>query len=166
MVPGAYLATALVVGAASAFILLRDRDHAASKVALRMAVGMFALVAPLQLMIGDAAGKQILHTQPGKLTAIEAIRETKPGQAFHLAAWPDRRVAGNRWEISIPKLGSLITAGDANASITGLKAPAAATSTTACLGSRWPARSPPRSPLAPRSNSRASGGFHAPATAM
>ena len=121
MVLAAYLVTALVVGAASAFTLLRDRDQAESKVALRMAIGMFALVAPLQLLVGDAAGKQILHTQPSKLAAIEAFWDTRAGQAFHIVAWPDRGIAGNRWEVSIPKLGSLITAGDANARITGLK---------------------------------------------
>jgi cytochrome d ubiquinol oxidase subunit I len=125
MVLAAYLATALVVGAASALILLRARDQPESKVALRMAIGMFALVAPLQLLIGDAAGKQILHTQPSKLAAIEAFWDTRPGQAFHIVAWPDRTIAGNDWEISIPRLGSLITAGDANATVTGLKAFAA-----------------------------------------
>ena len=121
MVLAAYLVTALVVGAASAFTLLRDRDQAESKMALRMAIGMLALVAPLQLIVGDAAGKQILHTQPSKLAAVEAFWDTKAGQAFHIVAWPDRNIAGNRWEVSIPRLGSLITAGDANARITGLK---------------------------------------------
>jgi cytochrome d ubiquinol oxidase subunit I len=121
MVLAAYLVTALVVGAASAFTLLRDPRQAESKTALRMAIGMFALVAPLQLFVGDAAGKQILHTQPSKLAAVEAFWDTKAGQAFHIVAWPDRTIAGNRWEVSIPRLGSLITAGDANARITGLK---------------------------------------------
>jgi len=121
MVLAAYLVTALVVGAASAFTLLRDRDQPESKMALRMAIGMFALVAPLQLIVGDAAGKQILHTQPSKLAAVEAFWDTRAGQAFHIVAWPDRSIAGNRWEVSIPRLGSLITAGDANARIIGLK---------------------------------------------
>ncbi len=121
MVLAAYLVTALVVGAASAFTLLRHRDQPESRVALRMAIGMYAIVAPLQLIVGDAAGKQILHTQPSKLAAIEAFWDTRPGQAFHIVAWPDRSIAGNRWEVSIPKLGSLITAGDANAPVTGLK---------------------------------------------
>jgi cytochrome d ubiquinol oxidase subunit I len=121
MVLAAFLVTALVVGAASAFTMLRDKEQTESKVALRMAIGMFAVVAPLQLIVGDAAGKQILHTQPSKLAAIEAFWDTRPGQAFHIVAWPDRGIAGNRWELSIPKLGSWITAGDADASVTGLK---------------------------------------------
>jgi len=122
MVLAAYLVTALVVGAASAFILLKNKDQAESSVALRMAIGMFAIVAPLQLFVGDYAGKHIRADQPSKLAAIEAFWETKSGQPFHIIAWPDRKIAGNRFEVSIPRLGSLITAGDADATVTGLKA--------------------------------------------
>jgi cytochrome d ubiquinol oxidase subunit I len=122
MVLAAYLVTALAVGAASAFILLKDKDQPESRVALRMAIGMFAVIAPLQLFVGDYAGKHIRTDQPSKLAAIEAFWETKAGQPFHIVAWPDRKIAGNRFEVSIPKLGSLITAGDANATVTGLKA--------------------------------------------
>jgi cytochrome d ubiquinol oxidase subunit I len=122
MVLAAYLATALMVGAASAFALIKDPARPESRIALRMAVGMCLLVAPLQLLVGDWAGRDILHRQPSKLAAIEAFWDTKPGQAFHIAAWPDRGIQGNRWEISIPRLGSLITAGDAGATVTGLKA--------------------------------------------
>ncbi|HEY3947534.1 cytochrome ubiquinol oxidase subunit I [Phenylobacterium sp.] len=122
MVLAAYLTTALAVGAASAFRLLKAPGEAESELALKMAIGMFAIVAPLQLVVGDASGKQVLRVQPAKLGAIEAFWDTKPGQAFHIVAWPDRSVAANRWEISVPKLGSLITAGSVDAKVTGLKA--------------------------------------------
>ncbi|WP_372786765.1 cytochrome ubiquinol oxidase subunit I [Phenylobacterium sp.] len=122
MVLAAYLTTALVVGAASAWRVLKDRDEDESCIALKMAIGMFAIVAPLQLLAGDMSGKQALRYQPAKLAAIEAFWDTKPGQAFHIVAWPDRTAQANRWELSIPKLGSLITAGDVNAEVKGLKA--------------------------------------------
>src|SRR4051812_37838014 len=54
MVLAAYLSTALVVAGASAFQLLKAPGQAESKIALRMAVAMFAIVAPLQLYVGDA----------------------------------------------------------------------------------------------------------------
>jgi cytochrome d ubiquinol oxidase subunit I len=57
-----------------------------------------------------------------KLAAIEGFWETKAGQAFHVIAWPDRKLAANRWEVSIPKLGSWVTTGDANARVEGLRA--------------------------------------------
>ena len=122
MVLAAFLTTSLVVAAASAWRLLKDADEEESCLALKMAIGMFAIVAPLQLLAGDMSGKLLLEVQPAKLAAIEAFWDTKAGQAFHIAAWPDRAAEANRWEISIPKLGSLITAGDVNAKVEGLKA--------------------------------------------
>jgi cytochrome d ubiquinol oxidase subunit I len=121
MVLAAYLSTALVVGAASAFVLLREPRQAESRIALRMAIGMCLVVAPLQLLVGDASGKDVTHRQPTKLAAIEAFWDTRTAEPFHIVAWPDRAVAANRFEISIPRLGSWITAGDANATIRGLK---------------------------------------------
>lgn len=87
-----------------------------------MAIGMFAIVAPLQLVAGDASGKEVLRVQPAKLAAIEAFWETKSEEAFHIVAWPDQAAAANRWELSIPRLGSQITAGSADAVVTGLDA--------------------------------------------
>ena len=122
MVLAAYLSTALMVGGASAWQLLRRPDQPESKLALRMAIGMFAIVAPLQLLVGDAAGKLVAELQPSKLAAIEGFWETRAGQAFHVIAWPDRAAQANDFEVSIPRLGSWITRGDANATVAGLKA--------------------------------------------
>ena len=120
MVLAAYLTTALVVGAASAWRLLKGLEDEAC-IALRMAIGMFAIVAPLQLVVGDLSGKEVEKLQPAKLAAIEAFWETRTEQPFHIAAWPDRAIAGNRFEISVPKMGSFITAGRTDAKVQGLK---------------------------------------------
>jgi cytochrome bd ubiquinol oxidase subunit I len=121
MTLAAYLTTSLVVGAASAWRILRRGQEAESSLALRMAIGMFAIVAPLQLVVGDLAGKEMLHVQPAKLAAVEAFWETRTEQPFHIAAWPDRAREGNRFELSIPKIGSLITSGSMATEIKGLK---------------------------------------------
>jgi len=121
MVLAAYLSTALVVGAASAFMLLKRPGQAESRIALRMAIGMALVVAPLQLLVGDAAGKQVAEVQPAKLAAIEAFWDTKGHQAFNVIAWPDRGVQANRFALAVPELGSWITHGRADAVVTGLK---------------------------------------------
>jgi cytochrome d ubiquinol oxidase subunit I len=121
MVLAAFLTTALVVGAASAWRLLREPRQAESRIALRMAIGMMLLVAPLQLLIGDASGKQVGQVQPAKLAAIEAFWDTRAHQPFNLVAWPDRTLQGNRWALAVPELGSWITHGRADAVVTGLK---------------------------------------------
>jgi len=122
MVLAAYLTTALVVGAASAWRILKRGADEAPCLGLRMAIGMFAVVAPLQLVVGDLSGKEVMRVQPAKLAAIEAFWDTRTEQPFHIAAWPDRATESNRFEISVPKVGSLITAGRADAEVKGLKA--------------------------------------------
>ena len=121
MVLAAYLSTALMVGAASAWMLLRDPKQLESRIALRMAVGMALIVAPMQLLLGDASGKLVAEVQPAKLAAIEAFWDTKTHQAFNVVAWPDRVTQSNRFALSIPDLGSLITHGSADAVVRGLK---------------------------------------------
>ena len=122
MVLAAFLTTSLVVGAASAWRLLKRPDEEESNLALKMAIGMFAIVAPLQLLAGDISGKQVLQVQPAKLAAIEAFWDTKTDQAFHIVALPDMQGETNSWELSIPRLGSLITTGSTEVEIKGLKA--------------------------------------------
>jgi len=121
MVMAAYLSTALVVGAASAFMMLKRQGHAESRIALRMAVGMALVVAPLQLLIGDTAGKQVGELQPAKLAAIEGFWDTRAHQPFDVVAWPDRAIQGDRFHIQIPEFGSVVTHGHADAVVHGLK---------------------------------------------
>ncbi|MDD3837569.1 MAG: cytochrome ubiquinol oxidase subunit I [Phenylobacterium sp.] len=120
MVLAAYLTTALVVAAAAAWRLLKSPGEKESAIALRMAIGMFAMVAPLQLVVGDISGKQMLESQPSKMAAIEAFWETRAEQPFHVIAWPDRETESNRFELSIPKIGSWIVAGETTAEVPGL----------------------------------------------
>ena len=121
MALAAYLTTALVVGGASAWRLLRQPKEEESRLALRMAIGMFAIVAPLQLLVGDLSGKEVERLQPAKLAAIEAFWETRTEQPFHILAWPDRAAEGNRFALSVPKVGSFITGGSIGAEVKGLK---------------------------------------------
>jgi cytochrome bd ubiquinol oxidase subunit I len=122
MVLAAYLSTALVVGGASAWRLLRRPDEAESRLALRMAIGMFAIVAPLQLFVGDQSGRLVAVLQPSKLAAIEGFWETRADQPFHVIAVPDRAIQADRDDVSIPELGSWVTHGSTGAVVTGLKA--------------------------------------------
>ena len=122
MVLAAYLTTSLVVGAASAYQLLKTPNQTESKIALRMAIGMFAIVAPLQLLAGDVSGKLAEQLQPAKIAAVEGFWDTRTEQPFHIIAWPDRATQSNRFEISVPRVGSWLMTGDAESKVPGLKA--------------------------------------------
>jgi cytochrome d ubiquinol oxidase subunit I len=122
MVLAAYLSTALAVGGASAWRLLRRPGEAESRLALRMAIGMFAIVAPLQVLVGDQSGRLVAVLQPAKLAAIEGFWTTRAEQPFEVLAWPDRATQADDFEVAIPKLGSWITHGSTSAVVPGLKA--------------------------------------------
>lgn len=112
MLLAAFLTTALVVGAASAFQVLRARvrggETDASRIALVMAVGMIAVTAPLQLLAGHWSGEVAHHHQPSKLAAIEGYWETRADQPLHLFGIPDRSTQSNHLEVSIPGVGNLV----------------------------------------------------------
>jgi cytochrome d ubiquinol oxidase subunit I len=126
MLLAAYLTTALVVGAVSAWRLLRARRDPditgvpESRVSLAMAVGLVAVAAPLQLWAGHWSGEVAHEHQPSKLAAIEGYWETRPDQPLHLFGIPNRDLQANRFEVSIPGLGNLIQGEARDEPITGL----------------------------------------------
>jgi len=122
MVLAAFLTTAMVVAGASAFALLKGRALPESRTAIRMAVLMMAIVAPLQVIVGHESGVVAHHHQPAKVAAIEGWWTTQAGQPTHLFAWPDEAGERNHLEVSIPKFGSWFVTGDADAELQGLDA--------------------------------------------
>ncbi len=126
MVTAAYLTTALVVLAVGARHVMAGRQIAEGRTMMRMAIGMLATLAPLQLFIGDEHGLNTLAHQPIKIAAMEAHWDgSKPG-ALVLFAWPDEASETNRYQLAIPKAGSLILTHDLNGLFPGLKSVSAA----------------------------------------
>jgi cytochrome d ubiquinol oxidase subunit I len=120
MVTAAYLTTAIVVLAVGARYSLAGRHAEEASVMMRMAVGLIAIVAPLQLLIGDQHGLNTLRYQPVKIAAMEAHWDgSKPGD-FELFAWPDQKAEINRFAISLPHVASLIITHDPNGLFPGL----------------------------------------------
>src|SRR5690606_5669251 len=67
MVLAAFLTTAMVVAGASAFALLKNRAIAEGRTAIRMAILMMAIVAPLQVLVGHESGLVAIEHQPAKV---------------------------------------------------------------------------------------------------
>ena len=108
MLTAAYLTTAFVVLAVGARYLVAGRHEEDARTMVRMAIGMIAVLAPLQLFLGDQHGLNTLKHQPMKIAAIEAHWDgSKPGD-FEIFAWPDEKAEINRFAISIPRGSSLI----------------------------------------------------------
>jgi len=121
MLNAAYLTTSLVVLVVGARYLLANRHVDEGRTMMRMGLGMVAILAPLQLVIGDLHGLNTAKHQPAKIAAMEAHWDgSKPGD-FHIFAWPDREAETNRFAISIPKAASLVITHDPNGLFPGLK---------------------------------------------
>ena len=120
MLNAAYLTTGFVVLAVGARYLVAGRNVEEGRIMLRMAIGLTAILAPLQLILGDQHGLNTLDHQPIKIAAMEAHWDgSKPGD-FHIFAWPDEKAEQNRFEISIPKAASLILTHRMNGLFPGL----------------------------------------------
>jgi cytochrome d ubiquinol oxidase subunit I len=121
MLNASFLTAAFVVLAVGARHLLAGRHLEESRTMLRMAVGLAAILAPLQLFLGDQHGLNTLAHQPTKIAAMEAHWDgTKPGD-FEIFAWPDAKTESNLFSISIPHGSSLILTHQWNGLFPGLK---------------------------------------------
>jgi len=121
MLNAAYLTTAFVVIGVGARYLLAARHTEEARIMLRMGLGLAAILAPLQLLIGDLHGLNTLKHQPIKIAAMEGHWDgSKPGD-FHIFAWPDAKAETNHFAISIPRGSSLVLTHDPNGLFAGLK---------------------------------------------
>ena len=133
MVTAAFLTTAFVVAAVSAWHLLKARAVAHARLGLSMALGLITVLAPAQLILGDLHGLNTFEHQPAKVAAMEGHWETRAGAPLILFALPDQDAATNRYEVAIPKLGSLILTHDLDGTVRGLE--------------EWPAEDRPYVPI-------------------
>ena len=126
----AYLTTALVVGGAGAWHLLKDRrarvtPSEGTRIMFSMAMWMAAIVAPLQVVVGDMHGLNTLEHQPMKIAAMEGHYGSfagGPGGGAPLILFgvPDDNEQVMRYKVEVPALGSLILKHDAEAPMAGL----------------------------------------------
>jgi cytochrome d ubiquinol oxidase subunit I len=121
MLNAAYLTTAFVVLAVGARYLVAGKYVEQARTMLRMAIGLTAILAPLQLIIGDLHGLNTLEHQPIKVAAMEAHWDSAGPGDFAVFTWPDEKTEANRFSISIPHGSSLILTHTWDGKFPGLK---------------------------------------------
>jgi cytochrome d ubiquinol oxidase subunit I len=121
MLNASYLTTTFVVAGIAAWYLLHNRDQAFARRTFNAAVLTAALLAPLQILLGDLHGLNTFEHQPMKVAAMEGHWETSKGVPFLLFAWPDQEAAENHFEVGIPYAGSMILTHRLDGEIAGLK---------------------------------------------
>jgi cytochrome d ubiquinol oxidase subunit I len=120
MVAAAYLSTSIVVLSVGARYWLANRYPDEARIMIRMGLGLALVLAPLQLLIGDAHGLKTAEYQPAKLAAMEGHWDgSKPGDLV-LFGIPDEATGRNGYQVAIPHLGSLIITHSWNGRFKGL----------------------------------------------
>src|SRR6267143_1715273 len=116
------LNSSFMVAGLSAWRLLRAGEDASARKTLRTGLLLAAVLAPLQIAVGDLHGLNTLEHQPAKIAAIEAIWKTEKSVPLVLFAIPDDDRRRNDFAIEIPKGASLILRHDAEAELQGIDA--------------------------------------------
>ncbi len=121
MVIASYLSVAFAVGAVGAWHLLRDRANPMARTMFSMAMWMAALVAPIQIVVGDMHGLNTLRYQPAKIAAMEGSWDAERGAPELLFGIPNMETETTDYAIGIPFLGSLILTHSLDGEVPGLK---------------------------------------------
>jgi cytochrome d ubiquinol oxidase subunit I len=120
MLLAGYMVAGFAVAGVYAVGWLRGRRDRFHRVALVVPFTVAALASPVQLVVGDWAAREVAENQPTKLAAFEGLGATTDGAPIHLLGWyRDGEVVGG---IEIPRLLSLLSEHDPDATVEGLDA--------------------------------------------
>ena len=115
------LTSAFLVAGVSASRTIGGVDGPATARVLRTGVVIAAVIAPLQIFLGDLHGLNTLEHQPAKIAAIEGVWETEAGVPFTLFGFPDEEAGRTRFAIELPYAASLILTHDPGGVVRGLE---------------------------------------------
>src|SRR5690606_5929713 len=102
MVIASFLTTAVFVAGVSALRILRNASTEFFAHSLKYGVYTLALLAPIQVIVGDLHGLNTFEHQPLKVAAMEGNWERRGNAPLLLFAIPDQHEAKNHFEIGIP----------------------------------------------------------------
>jgi cytochrome d ubiquinol oxidase subunit I len=115
-----YIVSGFLLASAYALGRLRGRWGPYERTALAIPLTVAALAAPVQVLVGDWAARDVARTQPVKLAAIEGLAPTTPGAPQPQLGWYDNgRI---RFGIEIPHGLSLLAFHSWDAKVQGLDA--------------------------------------------
>jgi cytochrome bd ubiquinol oxidase subunit I len=114
----AYLVTGFLVASVYAVAMLRGRRDRYHRLGFLIPFTVAAIAAPIQIVVGDFAARDVFEDQPAKFAAMECVYESGDNQAEHLGGiCTDGEVKG---DISIPGADSLLAGFSTDTEVTGL----------------------------------------------
>jgi cytochrome d ubiquinol oxidase subunit I len=113
-----FIVAGFVMASCYAFGWLRGRRGRYERAALVIPLTVAALAAPVQILVGDWAARDVARTQPVKLAALEGLATTEKGAPIHILGWFNGRDV--EYGIKIPRLLSFLSFHDFDAEVKGL----------------------------------------------
>jgi len=124
MIVAAYLGAGFVVASVYAVGLLRGRNDRYHRLGFMIPFTVAAVLAPVQLLVGDQITRMIIREQPVKFAAAEGVQQTGthvPESLFgYLPGNGQDNNADIKYAIQIPDLASVLSGGKPDTKITGL----------------------------------------------
>jgi cytochrome bd ubiquinol oxidase subunit I len=113
-----FIVAGFVMAAVYSFGWLKGRRGRYERTALVIPLTVAAVAAPVQILVGDWAARDVAKTQPVKLAALEGLGHTEKGAPVHVLGWYDGKKV--KYGIEIPKLLSFLSFHHWNAEVKGL----------------------------------------------
>lgn len=114
------LTVSFLMAGLSAFRLLVGDASGATRLTLKTAVCLAAILIPVQIFVGDLHGLNTLEHQPQKIAAMEGNWETRSNVPLLLFALPDEQMRENEFEVGIPNGASLVLTHRSDGIVPGL----------------------------------------------
>ena len=115
-----YVVAGFIVAGVYAAAWLRGRRDRYHRTALVVALAFASLAAPIQVVVGDWAGREVANRQPVKLAAFEGLARTQDGAPFTVGGFYDTGRGEVRFGVRVPRLLSLLAYHDPDARVVGL----------------------------------------------
>jgi cytochrome bd ubiquinol oxidase subunit I len=105
-----YIVAGFIVAGVYSYAWLRGRRDRYHRTALVVTLAFASLAAPVQVVVGDWAGRDVARNQPVKLAAFEGLERTQNGAPFSIGGI-----------IEVPRMLSVLAFHDPNARVQGLE---------------------------------------------
>nr|WP_200877043.1 cytochrome ubiquinol oxidase subunit I [Porticoccus hydrocarbonoclasticus] len=120
MTLASFLTTAFLITGVSAWRRRKKVDGPATWNVMKTGIVIAAVLAPVQILVGDLHGLNTLEHQPAKIAAMEAIWETERGASFTVFGLPDEESRETRFALKIPYAASWILTHELDGEVRGL----------------------------------------------
>ena len=115
-----YIVAGFIVAGVYASAWLKGRRDRYHRTGLVVALSFAALAAPVQIVVGDWAGRRVAETQPTKLAAMEGLQRTEKGAEFTFGGYYDKSEGEVKYGVQVPWMLSILAFHNPNATVEGL----------------------------------------------